>query len=395
MVTKFSALVILSFITFTSVVQAQEAASIAQLTGEVKLEPPPPQFGPTKYKLHVDTLIMGQSTRDALSKSNAGLTDIAPRLDVIYNSWLSFDFQLEAFFVAGNGESFYTDEGKSSNGIYLDEAAVNLEPLPDLVFRGGALYTSLNPLLSIMSQNSFLGASQKYELKTAKSAFKVSAVADESVPSSGTVNKGLIDDAPNAYFLTQTLRADLVAASMATTFSVASTHYEFGNLSSNVASDSVLIGNNPSSFEGTKTNTQYLIGFEGFETAASVLTDWSKRITTELIGSYIQNNQAFNATAGTGDQAQLKVTTKFERFNIIPSYTLFHMGADVTPATYTITPVRYQDRDGFTAMLKFELKKEKISFFGSYTNGTLIQPNPYLADREIYALGVEGKYDIL
>ena len=40
-------------------------------------------------------------------------------------------------------------------------------------------------------------------------------------------------------------------------------------------------------------------------------------------------------------------------------------------------------------------KLQKINFYGSYTKGDVIEPSPYMADRESYILGLEAKYDIL
>jgi len=55
---------------------------------------------------------------------------------------------------------------------------------------------------------------------------------------------------------------------------------------------------------------------------------------------------------------------------------------------------RYQNRDGYRVGLDLELKKERLALKSSYIKMDLKDANPYLADREIYNLAVEAKYDI-
>ena len=50
---------------------------------------------------------------------------------------------------------------------------------------------------------------------------------------------------------------------------------------------------------------------------------------------------------------------------------------------------------GFVATIKVELEKEKVDFYAGFTRGTVINPNYYIADRDMYTLGVEAQHDIL
>src|ERR1700734_2901436 len=81
-----------------------------------------------KIKASMYSLVWGRDIEDSFSKSVSALTYLEPRIDALYNSWLSFDLQFSGFFVAGNTQNFYTDEGKSTNGLYLEEAAANFKP---------------------------------------------------------------------------------------------------------------------------------------------------------------------------------------------------------------------------------------------------------------------------
>ena len=349
---------------------------------------------PVKFKGNLDILEIGRNFQDQYLKSTSSMTVITPHIDAIYSPSLSFDAELSGVFVAGNTKNFYNDEGHSVNVVIIDEAAINFKPINELEFRAGALDTKINPILSIMSGNAFFGSTQKLALANSAETFKASFMVNEAVPSAGTVTHGLIDDAPNAYFVTETLAGEWNLKALSTKLNLASTHFEFGNLSSNLASDSILIGNSPESFDGRGANARYIIGFAGFETAASIKTEWTRTVSTEIVGSTIVNQQG-PSDRNNGYQAFANIKKKFRSFNLIPSYGLFDMAADVTPAAFTILPNRYHNRKGYTVELDFQLEKQKIVFFSSYTRANVLQSNQYLADRDMFNLGLEAKYDFL
>jgi hypothetical protein len=386
-------IIILILITHTVNARAQ---SVTAEAAQIKMPQPgiASSTSPVKFKTNLDAFVWGRSIEDKYMSSSAALTHLVPHVTAQYNSWLAFDLQIEGFFVAGNTKNFFSDEGKSSNGLYLAEATGTFTPFTGLTLKGGALNLVLNPIQSILSDNTFLGALEKYEIKPADSPMVLSLQLVEAIPSAGTVTRGLIADSPNAYFLSQTLQAELKIVPARSLLKAASTHYDFRNLSSNVASDGILTGNNPQSFEGLGANTRYTIGFTGFESALSLTTDFTQKWQTELTASLIDNYDG-PAEGRTGTQAKLKITRKFDGFNIIPTVGVFSMGADVTPAAYTSISSRNHNRQGYTAKLEVELPRERLKFFGGYIKGDVIKPNPYMADREIFSLGVEAKYDIL
>jgi hypothetical protein len=391
---KFLALLglftMMSLICF-SVAHADETTLTTQVPNS-DVEAP---WKPEKIKMQFDALVEGRNIVDQLDKSAVVMTLLDPKAQITFNSWLAFDFELFAFFNEGNGRSLYIDEGKTSDGVYMGEASAVFTPIDGLELKGGALEVGINPILSVMSSNTFMGATQKYTLKVKGDEFTLAAMSTESVPSSGTVTKGLIDDADNAFYMAQSLEADWKPKAGTASARFALAHFQFGNLSNNVASDSSLIGNDPRAFDGIGSGSHFIIGFGGFETAAELAADLTPHLTATLTGSYIRNIEAASDVNGTGTMVNLALTTKFDRVNLIPSVRYFSVGPDVTPATFSILPERFNDRQGFTAMLKCELKREKVNFFGSYTRGQVLEQNPYLADRDTYLIGVEGKYDIL
>ena len=380
----------------SSITLAQDSTS--SVTPSDMISAPLPQSvtpsAPIKFKGILDILEIGREYDDKYMQSAGSLTVVTPHFDAIYNSWMNFDLELSGIFVAGNTKNLYTDEGKGTNIVILDEAAVNFKPVKGFDIRIGALITKINPILSIMSENAFVGAIEKYNIIDIPDTFKLSLASEQAIPSAGTVTPGLIDDAPNAYFWTATLAGDLNATAIHSRIKLATTAFEFGNLSSNVATDSRLIGNSPDSFEGVGDTARFSVGFGGFETALSFKTDWTKTLSTEFVGSTIINRQA-PSDRNNGVQAFVNLKKKFQDVNLVPSFGMFDMAADVTPATYTIFPNRYHNRKGYTIELDVQLEKQKLVFFGSYTRANVLQDSVYLANRNMFNLGVEAKYDFL
>ncbi len=349
---------------------------------------------PVRFRGNLDVLEIGREYDDKYMQSAGSLTVVTPHFDAIYSSWMSFDLELSGIFVAGNTKNLYTDEGKGTNIVIIDEAAINLKPVKELDLRFGALTTKINPILSIMSENAFVGMIQRYTFTSSDQLMKLSAGAEEAIPSAGTVTPGLIDGGSNAFFLTGTLAADVNLTGIKSRLRIASTAYEFENLSSNVATDCRFIGNSPESFENVGDAARFRIGFAGYESAASFKTDWTNTFSSEWTGSTIINHKA-PGDRNNGIQTFVNVKQKYEKFNLVPSVGYFNMAADVTPATYTIFPNRYQNRKGYTLELDLQLDKQKVVFFGSYTRANVLQNSVYLADRNMFNLGLEAKYDFL
>jgi len=378
-------------LSLASVVEAQNTAGNHTSASSLETSVAPQNFEKTQYKGRLDVSISGRNIDDEFLKAASGTTFVASKFEATYSSLLSFNLNIAGSFTSGNSKSFYTEDGKSGNSVFLDEASMNLKPGAGFEFRVGAMGTKINPIQSAMSDNTFISTIQKFEYSSGN--LKLGVSATESIPSSGTVTRGLIDDGPNPYFVTGTVFGDFVSETLKTKLRMAGTRYEFGNLSSNVASDSVLIGNSPQSFEGIGKSARYIIRFAGIETAAAIEIDWTSKIKTKFKASNIRNDQ-ISGDRAQGSQAAASLSLRQGNYTFVPSYGVFIMGADVTPATYTSLGSRYHNREGYNAELRIELDKQKLSFSGRYTRANVVSDNPYMSDREIYNLGVEAKYDI-
>jgi hypothetical protein len=293
----------------------------------------------------------------------------------------------------GAGQNYYSDEGAASSATVIDEFAINLKPFSFSTFKFGALEGRLNPLVTVMTPNTYMGAVQRFEFATDKDLVKLMIQTNQQMPGEGVKTGGLVDQQKSPFFLAGTAQLDLKAEPVSTTFKLAATRFQFGNLSNATAKSSLLKGNSPQSFTGQGDATQFLIGFLGTESAAVIESELTNNITTTLKASLIKNDRA-PEDRNQGQTGAFGV--KFKKGNVAytPTLTTFNVQADVTPAAYTISPNRYNNRKGQKMEMKVELEKQKLMFYGNYTRADELIENPYLSDREIYNIGVEAKYDL-
>jgi hypothetical protein len=163
-------------------------------------------------------------------------------------------------------------------------------------------------------------------------------------------------------------------------------------LSTNVATDSYYTGNSLSAFEGIAKGVRFKHGFMGTESTAMVKQNVGKH-EVSVYGSTINNDQA-QVGKDKGQIVGGNVNLIFGNYAFKPAYAVFDYGADVTPNAYTTLIARYQNRIGHRIGFDMEMKKEKLFLRTTYVKLDMKDDNPYLADREVFNIAVEAKYDI-
>jgi hypothetical protein len=336
--------------------------------------------------------LYSRQTEDSLSRSHQGTTIINPEFSARYDDYISLSLELAGLFGSGNASNFWTDDGKAPNTILLHEAAAKINVHKNAFIKAGALKATLNPLSSIMPVTfggAFMGVQEEWQIGADDSNITLGAF--QAIPSSGTVSKRIYDDGTQAYFLSQTVGSKLKVSS-GTEIKAAATRYQFENLSTNVAVDSYFLGNSLTAFEGSSKSFRFRHGFMGTESAVTVKHEINKH-ELFLFASMIVNDQAPDGK-NKGNMVGGSIKASFGNYAIRPSYTRFNYDADVSPAVYSTTTARFQNREGYRVGFDIELKKEKLALKNYYIKMDLKDANPYLADREIYNIAVEAKYDI-
>lgn len=353
--------------------------------------PTKPEEKDKKLSGSVKVTTLGRGIQDKSLKSKVGWTFVEAGVDTEYTDWLSFNIGVVGVFGEGAGQNYLSDEGGGSSALLLDYAGVNVKPIQQLNLKAGVIGYQINPLYTTMSPGTSLGAEQKFELATPSETFKFTLQGNQAVPSVG-VTKGLVEEDKNPFFLAGSVIGEINAKPIATKLKVAGTQFRFGNLPKSQAKNSLTAGNSVNSVAGVGDEMQYVIGFAGIETAATLETDWTSRVKTTLRAVAIKNDRTTDANEGTMGRFDLRVV--FGNIALKPSVTVFEVEADTTPAGYTILANRYNNRKGHVAGLSLELVKQKVIFFGNYTKADEIVDNPFLSDREIYNIGVEVNYDL-
>tara|TARA_B110001454_G_scaffold219194_1_gene251317 strand:- start:74393 stop:75580 length:1188 start_codon:yes stop_codon:yes gene_type:complete len=378
---------------FLSAVFQAKAQSSSTLSVSPNLSAPKDEEEkPYKPTGKVAFTLYSRQTEDSFSRSHQGTIIINPDFSAKYGDYISLNLELAGLFGSGNASNFWTDDGKAPNSILLHEAAAKLNLHKNVYIKAGALKATLNPLVSIMPVTfggAFMATQEEWKIGADDSNISISAF--QGIPSSGTVTKRIYDDGTQAYFLTQTL-AGMLKVNTGTELKVAATRFQFENLSTNVATDSYFLGNSLSSFEGSSKSFRFRNGFMGTESGATVKQEIGKHEVFAFVSTIINDQAAEGKNKGRMVGGSVKAV--FGNYIVRPSYTRFNYDADVTPAVYTTMTSRFQNRDGYRVGIDIELKKERLALKNYYIKMDLKDANPYLADREIYNIAVEAKYDI-
>ncbi len=116
-----------------------------------------------------------------------------------------------------------------------------------------------------------------------------------------------------------------------------------------------------------------------------------------LKGSTIRNELAPQGS-NSGWQGRFDFKSRLNSFDLIPSYTKFRMESDALPASAANFLYGFTNREGSVYSLKMDFPKEKFSAFASYVKANVISntalSSQYQADREVYTIGAEAKYDL-
>ena len=207
----------------------------------------------------------------------------------------------------------------------LDYAGVNIKPIQQLNLKAGVIGYQINPLYTTMSPGTSLGAEQKFELATPSETFKFTLQGNQAVPSVG-VTKGLVEEDKNPFFLAGSVIGEINAKPIGTKLKVAGTQFRFGNLPKSQAASSLTAGNSVNSVAGVGDEMQYVIGFAGTETAATLETDWTSKVKTTARVVAIKNDRISEANEGRMGRLDLRVV--FGNVALKPSVTVFEVEAD-------------------------------------------------------------------
>ena len=349
---------------------------------------------PTKKKkeisINLDTLFQAKTVEDDFMTSQKAGGILETQTEFKLARKLNVNLVAGAMLFSGNSTNYYTGEGASKSGVYVDEASANFNPSPSLTLSGGIVPTSFSPIASSYLPGGLPGASEKLSFDFAGVTTTLSA--NQVIPPTDAI-KTTTNNASGSLMLVETLmlKAGDIEKLSTIEASASASHFMLSGMTSPTAHESRFYG---STVIGAEKNARFAYDFNGFEYGAALKARINKALKVSLKGSAIINNEAPSGS-NSGYTASVGPTFTFGNFEIEPSYSQFRLESDAIPASYSNLNNGWANRQGQAVSLRAKLIEEDITFRASYNNALEIKDGPYQADRNTYSVSVETSYGIL
>lgn len=298
--------------------------------------------------------------------------------------WAWFVFDGEARFWSARVQARYDDDIMDS-GLRLREGyvAFGVEDTFDVAV-GGISQKVLRSDLLVSGRRSFPGVREK--MGVGRGAVEVKAFAQQTVPTSYSLNSRRADREPMPSFLTETFEIKITPAKGFETEFYA-THYRFNQLPAVVAFDSEGLGNSVTG--DVPASSAFRYGFEGFLLGVEQNLFASGPLSFSLGGQWLQNTLA-PAKSNRGQLLFVQSKLRFgQAFELVPRFSAFFNESDTSPAVYNRWDLGNNNRKGLIAELKVNFPRYGFAIEAEYVQSAMINPDPFQADRQFFFLGVE------
>lgn len=298
-----------------------------------------------------------------------------------FGGYTEFDYKLSPVvsFHASPAVDFYAgriqqrfENDEDTNRFSLTDTYVAILPLQELELRLGNISQRFidNPLL-VSRGRSFPGVNEIIHVDFTKS-WKLDLVAEQTVPTSYSLNTERVDREPLPLFQTQSLHLtfrpnadwELVAWGG---------HYQWSNLPSKVAFVGGYSGN--TLLDYNEQSARFAYNFDGVFGGIKGCWCGNGILGGEAYFSRLHNNAAPN-TRRDGQLMEAGPRLNFRNFDLTMTYGVFFNERDTTPSYYT--PSRFGDtnRVGQIGGLKLHFKNYKFSIVGKYIDADTINYDP-------------------
>lgn len=342
----------------------------------------------------LDFTMMGRRFEDPIINSRFARLIVELNLAAFYQDWLSAHLSAAQLLTSGQASNLYAvTEGGTGSGTFINEASLGLNWGKAAKVMAGIVQNTINPVYSQMYPQSNAGGYAEVKLNQPESALTFSA--HQSIPTSKTTSNRVVDEDTLPLLTVGALAAEIKSARWGTRLRLAGAHFIFTDLSSQSAADSQQTGSD--TVGNGKGGFLFAYEYRGNEYAAALEQELFTADKVEAKVSAIQNEMA-PAASNRGWQGKLEYTRAFNNWSLLPSFARFHMEANSLPSVYSLPSSGFTNRDGYSFGLKADFPVQKFNLFAGYTRANLIDLNTtasaFQADREIYTLGAEAKYDL-
>lgn len=300
--------------------------------------------------------------------------------------WAKLSFDGELAFTSGRTQTRVEDEYVET-GLRIREGVLEVGNSDNYALQIGVIQQKfLQSQLLISDKKSFPGVKEIFVWNIMNS--QLSLYAQQTVPTSTSLNPNRAEQEPLPTFLTETVSLKTgLASSVKPEFWI--THFKFNNLPAIVAYKSQYVGN---MIDGDDMpNSRFRYGFDGLVFGTKVCLCLLKFPIT--FGSQWLENYA--APSGLNRGQDLGLSVDFELPNqvvIRPALRTFFVEPYLTPGYYTRWEVGNVNRQGYMARMDLEFRRYGFKTQFEYVSSQVLNINRYQFDREIFYIGVETNH---
>lgn len=300
--------------------------------------------------------------------------------------WAHFFLDGDARFYASRVQTRYEGDEMSS-GVKVREGYIAFQPLEPIEIRSGILsQKDIKMPLLINSRRAFPGVREQWRWK--QEHFEVFAWAQQTVPTSSSLNTQRAEREATPTFLTETI-AFKIAPAKVFEAEFNATHFRFNNLPAVVAFESSTLGNSANG--DVAANSDFKYGFEGFAVGGDLCACLDGPISFKAGGKWLQNTAA-PTQSNRGQLIYLESTLRTSQLNITPRYSLFFNESDSSPAYYNRWQWGNNNRQGSVMQLEVEFPKYEFKIQAEFVQAKMINQDPFQFDKQVFILGVETNH---
>lgn len=219
--------------------------------------------------------------------------------------------------------------------------------------------------------------------------FQISAFAQQTVPTSYSLNTKRVEREQTPTFLTETIELKITPAKVVETEFYA-THYRFNHLPAVVAFDSAILGNTVGG--ESAAGSYFIYSFDGFLVGANIGSKTNSMLDVRAGAQWIQNSSA----PREANRAQLLFLEATVRpgydLELVPRVGTFFVESDVVPASYNSWDFGNNNRKGLIVDLEVKFPRHGFKIDFEYIQSATINDYAFQADKQVFFLELEMDY---
>lgn len=306
---------------------------------------------------------------------------------------LTFRTKAGVSLSSGYAQSRFGDNVGASS-VWLEEAHLNWRMIDSRLARfyvtAGAVDQGDLNMKMLVNGQPFPGIRQALVFGDG-GASKLKIWAQQAIPTSRTLSTKTVDAELMPSFLSETIELSL-RPTRSLSLSGQVTHYAFNSLPSAVALQSQVYGNTTA--ETGPNTARFKYGFEGFGAGGSIRYDFMPSFGIQLGGYMLQNTQAPEGYRN-GQHLNGSLIVGLENdVELNAGGAMFFIEDDVTPGFYNDSSIGHNNRQGYSAQLDVDFRRQRFKLRAAFTDADVINFNINQTRQQAFSIGFETFYEL-